>query len=106
MTDPAVSNYELYALAGGFWHPAQTDLTAPYVERYFAEIAATAGFRQGWVVGRVAELAYPRTAVSHDTLERSAAALVGDGLDPGVRRAIVDAADDLRRALASREKFA
>jgi aminopeptidase N len=106
MTDPKVSNYELYALGGGFWHPAQTELTAPYVERYFAEIPATGGFRQGWVVSRVADLAYPRTAVSRDTLDRSDAALAADDLDAGIRRSIVDAADDLRRALASREKFA
>ena len=53
MTDPGASNYEVYALAGGFWHPEQTELTAPYVARYFDEIAATAALRQGWVVARL-----------------------------------------------------
>ncbi len=106
MFDAQRSNYELYALARGFWHPEQTTLTAPYAERYFDEIAGTARVRQGWVVGRLAGLAYPRTAVSHRTLERSNALLARDDLDSGIRRAVVDAADDLRRALASRERFA
>jgi aminopeptidase N len=105
MSDRERSNHELYALAGGFWRPEQTTLTAPYVERYFEEIAGTARLRQGWVVGRLAGLVYPRTAVSRLTLERSNALLARDDLDSGIRRAVVDATDDLRRALASRERF-
>jgi aminopeptidase N len=105
MTDFAASNYEVYALAEGFWHPEQTELTAPYVARYFDEIAATARLRQGWVVARLAWLAYPRTAVSQGTLDRSAALLARPDLDSGIRRSVVDAGDDLRRALASRARF-
>ena len=105
MTDSGASNYEVYALADGFWHAEQTELTAPYVERYFNEIGATARLRQGWVVARLAWLAYPRTAVSQDTLDRSAALLSEPDLDSGVRRSVVDAGDDLRRALASRARF-
>jgi aminopeptidase N len=106
LTDPGASNYEVYALAEGFWQPEQTELTAPYVERYFDEIAATARLRQGWVVARLALLAYPSTAVSQDTLDRSAALLARPDLDSGIRRSVVDAGDDLRRALASRTHFA
>jgi aminopeptidase N len=104
--DAQLSNYELYALAEGFWQPGQSEVTAPYVDRYFAEIAHTAGLRSGWVVARVAGLAYPRTAVSPGTLEQSDALLARSDLDSGIRRSVVDAADDLRRALASRQKFA
>ncbi len=105
MTDPGLSNYELYALAEGFWHPEQTDLTAAYVEQYFDGIAATAGIRQGWIVARLALLAYPSTAVAQSTLARSAALLARPDLDSGIRRSVVDASDDLRRALASRARF-
>jgi aminopeptidase N len=105
MTDPAASNYEVYALAEAFWHPEQTALTAPYIERYFDEIAATAQLRQGWVVARLAVLAYPSTAVSQGTLERSAQLLARPDLDSGIRRSVVDAGDDLRRALAARTRF-
>jgi aminopeptidase N len=105
MTDPRASNYEVYALAEGFWHPEHTELTAPYVERYFDEIAATARLRQGWVVARLAWLAYPSTAVAQDTLDRSAALLARPDLDSGIRRSVVDACDDLGRALTSRAQF-
>ena len=105
MTDPGASNYEVYALAGGFWHSEQTELTAPYVARYFDEIAATAALRQGWVVARLAWLAYPSTAIAHSTLDRSTALLAQPDLDSGIRRSVVDAGDDLRRALASRAQF-
>jgi aminopeptidase N len=103
--DAQLSNYEVYALAEGFWQPEQGEVTAPYVDRYFAEIAQTAELRHGWVVAQVAGLAYPRTAVSHTTLGRSDALLARSDLDSGIRRSVVDAADDLRRALASRERF-
>jgi aminopeptidase N len=103
--DAQLSNYELYALAEGFWQPGQDEVTAPYVDRYFAEIAQTAGLRNGWVVAHVAGLAYPRTAVSASTLEQSAALLARSDLDSGIRRSVADAADDLRRALESRQKF-
>jgi aminopeptidase N len=105
MTDPDCSNYELYALAQGFWRPEQNVLTAPFVARYFDEIPATARLRSGWVVAELAGLAYPRTAVHAVTLERTEALIGRDDLDQGIRRSVLDAGDDLRRALASREKF-
>jgi aminopeptidase N len=104
--DPECPNSILYATAAGFWQPDQTGLTAPYVARYFAEIASTAGFRSGWVVKRVAGLAFPRTAVEAATLDHAEALLARPDLASGIRRAVVDAADDLRRAVASRVRFA
>jgi aminopeptidase N len=105
LTDTTRSNYELYAIAEGFWHPEQTAHTAPYTSRYFERIAATAWLRHGWIVGRLALLAYPRTAVDHTTLSLGDELLRREDLDAGIRRSVVDAADDLRRALAARERF-
>jgi aminopeptidase N len=104
--DPDRSNFELYATAEGFWHPQQLSITAPYVPRYFAEIAGTAALRSGLAVGRVARQAYPWPAVAPATVEATDRLLTADGLDPQIRRAVTDAGDDLRRALASRRKFA
>jgi hypothetical protein len=39
MTETEIGVKELFATCEGFWHPAQADVTAPYVERFFAEIA-------------------------------------------------------------------
>jgi aminopeptidase N len=105
LTDAGRSNDELYATAEGFWRPEQAAITAPFVSRYFERIADTASLRSGWVVARLALLAYPRTAVDRATLDLGDALLGRDDLDSGIRRSIVDASDDLRRALASRERF-
>jgi aminopeptidase N len=105
LADPARSNYELYAIAEGFWHPEQSAITGPYAARYFEGIADTASLRHGWIVGRLALLAYPRTAVDENTLALGEKLLSRDDLDAGIRRSVVDAADDLRRALAARGKF-
>ncbi len=106
MHDRSVSNYELYALADGFWHPLQQAVTEPFVERYFAEIAATAELRSGWVAARVAGYAFPWTAVAQATLHAADSLLGRADLRSGIRRAVADATDDLRRAVRVREKFA
>jgi aminopeptidase N len=105
MTDEERANYELYALAEGFWHPHQLALTEPFVARYFDEIEATAKLRSGWVVERLASFAYPWPVVARATVEHTDQLLARDGLDGRIRRAVTDAGDDLRRALASRQRF-
>ena len=75
MRDTELSAALLYATARGFWHRDHAALTGPYVSRYFDEIVGTAALRSGWVVGQVARLAYPSTAVSAQTLELAAALL-------------------------------
>jgi aminopeptidase N len=103
--DTTLSNYELYAVAEGFWQAGQDDLTDQYVPRYFADIAATAQLRSGWVVSRIAEKAFPWSAVVPETLQLAEEFITRDNVSSGVRRAVVDAADDLRRALAVRARF-
>jgi aminopeptidase N len=105
LRDPDAPNYELYALAEGFWDPAQRELTEPYVERYFAEIAGTAALRSGWVVDRIAELAYPWAVVAEYTAAATRELLADDSLHPGIRRSVVDVGDDLGRALAVRARY-
>ncbi len=106
MTDGGASNYELFATAGGFWHPEQAELTWPYAEPYFAQIEATAKLRSGLVVGTVARLAYPATAVDQRTVDLADRLLAQPDLHPAIRRSVVDRTDDLRRAVSSRERFA
>ena len=103
MEPSSVSAYEAYATADGFFRPGQDELTQPYVARYFAEIAATARFRRGWALGRVAQEAFPRLAVDAETVRLAEQTLAGDLPDP-VRREIVDCLDQLRRALTSLER--
>ena len=97
------SAYELYATADGFFDPRQTDLTAAYVTRYFAEIGATADFRSGWVLGGMATKTFPSNAATPETSTRRAD--LGCDLAAPVRRAVIDATDRLRRAVASLSRF-
>ncbi|HEX8629026.1 MAG TPA: aminopeptidase N [Catenuloplanes sp.] len=100
--DLSLSNRLVEANADGFWQPEQAELTQPYVERYFSDMPRVAAERTAWLSERVAALAYPRFAVSNRTRELAAELLARGDLTAGLRRAVVDADDDLGRALAAR----
>ncbi|MCO1597381.1 aminopeptidase N [Micromonospora sp. RHAY321] len=104
--DTELSNRLLEATAEGFWQPEQPELTAAYVQRYFADMPAAAHRRTAWTADRVASLAFPRYAVAQPTREAAAALLARDDLTPGLRRVVTDADDDLRRALVARTAVA
>lgn len=104
--DTELSSRPLEATAEGFWQPEQADLTAAYVDRYFADMPAAARRRTPWTADRVAALAFPRYAVAQPTREAAAALLARDDLTPGLRRVVIDADDDLRRALVARTAVA
>jgi aminopeptidase N len=99
------SNYELNALAAGFWHASDHDVLRPYVARYFSDVPALSGRLGEDALARVAALAYPGHVVEGSTAEQSASALERLDLTASVRRAVVDADSHLREALASRAVF-
>ncbi|MEU8263589.1 aminopeptidase N [Micromonospora sp. NPDC048999] len=101
-----LSNRLVEATAEGFWQPEQAELTAGYVERYFADMPAAARLRTPWVADRVAALAFPRYAVTQRTRDLAAELLARDDLTAGLRRRVVDLDDDLRRALVARTAVA
>ncbi|CAN5608846.1 aminopeptidase N [soil metagenome] len=106
LTEPSdTPAHELYATAEGFFQPNQTELTAPYVARFFTELPRTAEHRQGWALSQTVLLAYPASAADRSTLELAERALDEPALDSGVRRSLVDATDALRRAVASLNLF-
>ena len=101
MRPSAIGAYELYSTAEGFFHPLQTDVTAPYAQRYFSDIVATSSFRSGWALGRVATLAFPAVAATQHTLDLANATLARKDLAPSLHRKLRDRTDALRRAVAS-----
>jgi aminopeptidase N len=105
ITQAEVANYELYAACEGFWHPAQVDVTGPYVDRFFAEIAGTEKLRSGWVLGRSAQYAFPDTVIDAAVLGRAEALVADESVASSIRRSVSDEADDLRRALRARQVF-
>ncbi len=106
ITDADIANYELYAACEGFWHPTQAELTASYVDRFFAEIPGTEKLRSGWVVGTSAQGAFPRYAIEQRVVDRAADLIADESVAAAIRRAVGDRADDLKRALAVRSVFA
>ena len=103
--ETTLPNYELEAVGLGFWRGGQAELTAPYVERYFADLPDTVKVRSGWVLAEAVADFFPRTSMTQETLDR-AEALIADGdLDLSIRRRLVDEADTLKRKLAVLEAY-
>jgi aminopeptidase N len=100
-TDQALSNHQTEALAGGFWQVEQVELCRPYVERYFAEITTVWETRTPQVAQALANALYPSVVVEQVVLDRTDAFLSGD-LPAGLRRVVLERADDVRRAVAAR----
>ena len=99
------SNYELNALAQGFWLADDLDVVRPYAERYFTDVPAMTAWVGEDAIARVATLAYPARIVEEATAELSAAAVAAGALSVAVRRSVVDAESELREALRSRATF-
>jgi aminopeptidase N len=100
--DAECTNYELYALARGFWHPRHRALTDAYVARYFEQIPATASFRAGMVLKVLLRAAFPHTATDPAALAAADTIIGSAEVDEGIRHVVGDQADDLRRAMAIR----
>lgn len=105
MRPSGLSAYEVYAIAEGFFLPEHSALTEEFVQRFFREINATAAFRSGWALGQVVLRAFPAAANNRKTLQLAQELLATDDLAPGVRPALLEATDLLRRAVESVEKF-
>jgi aminopeptidase N len=100
--DDQLSGRLVLAAAEGFWQPEQAGLTAPYVQRFFDDARAMVALRPPTVSARVADVAYPRYAVSQSTVEQSERLLAAPDVPAPLYRSVVDSTDDLRRALAAR----
>jgi len=99
------SNYELNALATGFWHAPDLNLVRDYVPRFFTDVPAMSAWVADDALFAVALLGYPAWVVEQETADRADEALERSDLSPAVRRAFVDAGSRLREALASRAAF-
>jgi aminopeptidase N len=101
-----VANYELQATGTGMWRPGQEHLTAPYVDRYFAELPDAPEVHSGWVLGDVTQAFFPITSLTAETVAKADALIATEGLDLTLRRNVVDMADELRRRIAVHQKYA
>jgi aminopeptidase N len=101
-TQDAVIGGPLTRIGSGFVQPAQTDLLEPYVSRYFDVLAQVWHSRTFEIARNIATGLYPRWRVEPDTIERTDALLARPDLPAGLRRLLVEARDDVRRAIHAR----
>ena len=103
--DDELPNAMNEAVIGGFFHPAQTELTEPYVQPYFAVIPdvwerRTSELAQNVVVGLFPD------APSTDVVDRAEAFLADPANPPALRRLVAEGRDDTVRSLRGRSRDA
>ncbi|MEU2350084.1 aminopeptidase N [Modestobacter sp. NPDC049651] len=104
-TDESIPNAVHEAMVAGFWHPAQAELTAPYVERYFADIDAIWERRPGEIAKNAVEYLFPK-AIGTGTVEAADAWLARGDQPAPLRRLVSEGRDGVARALRARERDA
>ena len=100
------SNYELNALATGFWSSGSLEDLRPYAARYVTDIPHLAQWVGADALDRVATLAFPARVVEPETVELVREAIARPDLTAGVRRSMADELSKLEEALASRARWA
>ena len=93
--------YELYAIAEHIWQVGQEQLCADFIGQWFDGIGATAGFRQGWALAKVARLSFPVAVATDQTLDVARATLA-HVTDERLHRELADSVDLLGRVLKAR----
>ncbi|UOY03388.1 M1 family metallopeptidase [Blastococcus sp. PRF04-17] len=103
--DDEIPNAVHEAMLLGFWHPAQRELTAGYVDRYFEEIGPLWARRPGEIAKNAVQYLFPpvvepRTIAAADTW-------LADAVQPApLRRLVHEGRDGIARALRARERDA
>ncbi|MFG3108776.1 aminopeptidase N [Streptomyces tendae] len=96
----ALSNALVEATIAGFAQPSRRDLLAPYTEKYFAAIERVWAERSIQIGMDVVRGLFPSLRDSQETLDATDAWLAAhEGAAPALRRLVLEARDDLARAL-------
>jgi aminopeptidase N len=103
--DDELPNAMNEAVIAGFFHPAQAELTEPYVQPYFAVIPdvwerRTSELAQNVVVGLFPD------AASSDVVDRAERFLADAANPPALRRLVAEGRDDTVRSLRGRARDA
>ena len=101
INDDGMANALQDAAIAGFAHPAQAELLAPYVEKYFQDVAGVWERRSIEVAQKVAVGLFPRWAVDQRTVDL---ALAWDEQEhpPALRRLVSEGRAGIERALRAR----
>jgi aminopeptidase N len=86
----------------GFNQVAHADLLAPYAEKYFGELPQIWSSRDGLLRIVIGQVLFPYAAASAELLDLVAGFLALPGIDPSLRRSVIEGRDIAEKALASR----
>ncbi|MGW1059439.1 aminopeptidase N [Micromonospora rubida] len=108
LTGPgALPNWRNRALLQGFAPSVQTELVAPYREKYFAVVDQVWAQRDSEPAQEFVQLAYPDQQVSEETVAATDAWLAAAGDQPAsLRRLVAEGRDAVVRALRARARDA
>ncbi|MCQ0000530.1 aminopeptidase N [Streptomyces sudanensis] len=99
-----LSNALVEATIAGFAQPSQRELVAPYAREYFAAIERVWAERSIQIGMHVVRGMFPALQDRAETLEATDAWLAAhEGAAPALRRLVLEARDDLARALRAQE---
>jgi aminopeptidase N len=100
----ALSNALVEATIAGFARPSQRELLAPYAEKYFAVIERVWSERSIQIAMDIVQGLFPALQASPGTLAATDAWLgAHESAPPALRRLVLEARDDLARALRGQE---
>jgi aminopeptidase N len=102
-SDDSVPNAVHEALLLGFWHPAQRELTADYVDRYFTDIRPLWDRRPGEIAKNAVQYLFP-PVVEPRTIAAADAWLTDPDHPAPLRRLVSEGRDGIARALRARER--
>ncbi|MGI8889071.1 MAG: aminopeptidase N, partial [Nocardioidaceae bacterium] len=96
-----VANETVRSIAMNFNQPGQTEVLAPYLERYL-EVAEDIWEKRGvYYASTVLGYMFPRLLATQATLDRVDAWLSRTKANPAARRLVIEGRDDVARALAA-----
>jgi aminopeptidase N len=102
-TDATLPNAILESIIAGFYHPAQHELTAPFMQPYFDIIDAIWAQRTSEVGRTVVVGLYP-DVIAPSAVAAADAFLADGSRPPALRRLVAEGRDDVQRALRARER--
>ncbi|MFE9789908.1 aminopeptidase N [Nocardia salmonicida] len=102
MADDSVPNITARAIVGGFAPAGQSEVLAPYVDKYFAEIPAVWDRRSSEVAQTVVIGLYPHWAITEEAVTKADEFLAGDH-PPALYRLVSEGRAGIERSLRARE---
>jgi len=98
----APPNWLQRALLGGFFHPSQVELTAPYTAKYFEALDTIWASRDSEPAQEFVEGAYPVLQIDEETVAATEAWLADTSRPWPLRRLVAEGRDGVTRALDAR----